>query len=99
MKERGGDVVEWLKRLVAMPTHNPGGDELALCRLLADALDGRGADEVIVEEVPHDDGTPGAYVYTRWGEPRLLVNAHIDTVPVNRGWSRDPFDPLVDGET
>lgn len=98
MRERGGDVVEWLKRLVAMPTHNPGGDELALCRLLADALDGRGADELVVEEVPHDDGNPGAYVYARWGEPRLLVNAHIDTVPVNRGWSRDPFDPLVDGE-
>jgi acetylornithine deacetylase len=41
-------------------------------------------------------------VIATWGRPRLLVNAHLDTVPVNAGWSGDPFvarvvaDPLVD---
>lgn len=95
---RAGDVVGWLSRLVEMPTHNPGGDELALCRLLAEALAARGADEVEVEAVPRPPDQPGrgAYVYARWGRPRLLVNTHIDTVPPNRGWSRDPFSPLVD---
>ena len=98
MSARGDDVVGWLARLIAMPTHNPGGDELALCQLLADALGSRGADEVEVESVKHDDGSDGAYVYARWGEPRVLVNTHIDTVPPNRAWSTDPFDPVIDGD-
>src|SRR5204862_455505 len=41
---------------------------------------------------------PGGYVFARWGTPRLLVNAHVDTVPANSGWSRDPWTPVVDGD-
>lgn len=93
------DVVDLLARLVAMPTHNPGGDEPALARFLAEALAVHGPDEVAVELVPRVDGDgTGAYAYARWGKPRVLVNAHIDTVPVNRAWDRDPFDPLIDGD-
>ncbi len=104
MTGRGDGVAAWLERLIEIPTHNPGGDEPALARLLAEALAGRGADEVAVELVPRPKsadvppGTSGAYVYARWGRPRLLVNTHIDTVPPNRSWSRDPFAPLTDGE-
>jgi acetylornithine deacetylase len=96
---RAGDVVGWLTRLVEMRTHNPGGDEIAICRFLAEALAARGADEVVVESVPRPAEQPGqgGYVYARWGRPRILINTHIDTVPPNRAWSRDPFDPLVDG--
>ncbi len=32
------------------------------------------------------------------GEPKLLFNCHLDTVPVNPGWSRNPFELLVSGE-
>ncbi|HKE15713.1 MAG TPA: M20/M25/M40 family metallo-hydrolase [Kofleriaceae bacterium] len=104
MSARGDGVAAWLARLIEVPTHNPGGDEPALARLLAEALAARGADEVEVELVPRPvsdevpPGTSGAYVYARWGQPRLLVNTHIDTVPPNRSWSRDPFAPLVDGD-
>ena len=104
MTGRGDGVAAWLSRLIEVPTHNPGGDEPALARLLAEALAARGADEVAVELVPRPvsaevpAGTSGAYVYARWGSPRLLVNTHIDTVPPNRSWSRDPFAPLIDGE-
>lgn len=88
----------WLARLIGCRTPNPGGDEPALCRLLADALRDRGADEVAVEEIPRD-GDTGAYVYARFGaRPRILVNVHIDTVPVNRGWTRAPFEAHDDGE-
>jgi acetylornithine deacetylase len=99
-----GDVAGWLARLIEMPTHNPGGDEPALARMLGEALAARGADEVAVELVPRPvsdavpPGTSGAYVFARWGRPRLLVNTHIDTVPPNRSWSSDPFSPLIDGE-
>jgi acetylornithine deacetylase len=83
------DVVELLERLIRIDTHNPGGDERAMARLLADELRARKPDDVTVHEV----GESGAYVLARWGQPRVLVNAHLDTVPPNAGWSDDPFVP------
>jgi acetylornithine deacetylase len=52
---------------------------------------------VIVETAPRTDGRPGAYVFARWGTPVRIINAHIDTVPANAGWSRDPWQPHVAG--
>ena len=91
---------EWLARLIEHRTDNPGGDEVALCRTLSRAFTELGCDATDVWEVPRNDGTGavGAYCLARWGRPRLLLNAHIDTVPANRSWSRDPFTAHDDGE-
>src|SRR5688500_1129482 len=83
--------VDLLAELIEHRTDNPGGDELALCAHLAGLLRARGAAEVDVVEVERP-GTPrGGYVYARWGAPRLLINAHLDTVPANTVWTVDPF--------
>ena len=89
------DVVASLARLIAVDTHNPGGDEHALCALLAEELRARGG-EVRVVDVPRQGGR-GAYVIATWGRPRLLLNAHVDTVPPNLGWTADPYRARVDG--
>ena len=91
---------ELLAELVAIPTHQAGpdgnaGNERRLCEHLAPLLRERGADEVIVADGKRTDGSPGAYVFARWGTPRRIINAHVDTVPVNAGWSRDPWSPHV----
>lgn len=87
-----------LDRLIRMPTHNPGGDELVLAQLLESELRQRGADEVVLARTQRaDSGERGAWVYARWGSPKLLVNAHLDTVPPNRGWQADPFVPRHEG--
>lgn len=90
-----------LRELISYRTVNPGGDEPALCRYLGDALRDRGADHVDIVDVTVG-ARHGAYVYARYGTPRLLINAHVDTVPVNQGWTRDPFvavvEPGEDGE-
>lgn len=96
------DVAELLAELIAFPTHHAArpedaGDELALCRHLAPLLAARGADQVEVVETGRATGGPGGYVWARWGQPRLLVNAHLDTVPANSGWTRDPWTAAVDG--
>ena len=91
-------VVELLTSFVRFPTQQGGGDERALCEHIAPLLRARGADEVIVESTPRSDGTPGAYVFARWGTPSRVINAHIDTVPANAGWSRDPWTPTVVGD-
>ncbi len=83
--------VDRLKHLVAHNTVNPGGDEVGLCESLAQTLRDLGADEVTVTEVKRAGKPKGAYVYACFGTPTLLFNVHIDTVPVNSGWKRDPF--------
>lgn len=91
------DVAELLAELIRHPTHNPGGDEPAICRTLERALRDRGADEVLVAHVPREEPSAqaGAYVLARWGEPRTVINAHIDTVPANSGWTVDPWAGIV----
>ena len=91
------DVAELLAELIRHPTHNPGGDEPAICRMLEGALRDRGADEVVVVHVPRDEPSTavGAYVLARWGEPRTIINAHVDTVPPNSGWTVDPHAGIV----
>jgi acetylornithine deacetylase len=89
-----------LAELVAIPTQQAGpdgksGDERRICDHLAPLLRARGADEVRVVDAKRTDGRPGAYVFARWGTPRRIINAHVDTVPANAGWSRDPWQPHI----
>ncbi|MBX3258769.1 MAG: M20/M25/M40 family metallo-hydrolase [Labilithrix sp.] len=92
------DPVALLSELVSFRTDCAGGDERALAARLAELLERRGPDEVTVADVPRADGKPGSYVYARFGRPRLLVNAHLDTVPPNADWSSDPFAPRIEGD-
>ncbi len=89
-------VLEITERLIAMPTHNPGGDEPALAQYLATELRELRADAVDCQTF-EIDGRRRAYVFARFGTPKLLVNAHIDTVPPNAGYSADPFKPRREG--
>lgn len=82
--------------LIGYRTENPGGDELALCARLAEELEARGPDSVEVVEVPRQGRETGGYVFARYGQPRLLLNVHLDTVPANTGWTRDPFRAVID---
>lgn len=92
-----------LAQLVAFPTQQAGadgraGDELPICEFLAPLFAARGADEVVIGRGRCTDGRDGAYVFARWGTPRTVINAHIDTVPANAGWARDPWQAhVVDG--
>lgn len=96
-------VADLLVELVRFPTQQGNaqrgpGDERALCEHLAPMLRARGADDVIVESSPRTDGSPGAFVFARWGTPRRVINAHVDTVPANTGWSREPWDAHIAGD-
>lgn len=98
------DPVAILSELVRFRTDLQGGNERRLADHLAAELRGLGADDVIVGDVPRASGPhasekSASYVYARYGRPRLLLNAHIDTVPPNSDWSSDPFTPrITDGK-
>jgi acetylornithine deacetylase len=79
-------LLERLAELVSFDTQNPEGDEKPLVHRLARELTALGA--AAVDEVEVGDH---AYVYARFGErPTLLLNAHVDTVPANTGYSAPP---------
>ena len=90
------DPVALLSELVAFRTDVDEGDERPLADHLANLLRQRGADEVTVADVARASGKAASYVYARFGRPRLLVNAHLDTVPPNADWASDPFVPRVE---
>lgn len=76
-----------LRELCCFDTQNPMGDERPLVANLARQLGDFGAAAVEMREV---DGH--AFVYARFGDarPSLLVNAHVDTVPANTGYTASP---------
>ncbi len=95
------NVTDHLSDLVRFKSNQAGADGIAgterpICEHLAPLLRARGADEVIIGEGRCTDGRTGAYVFARWGTPRRVINAHIDTVPANAGWSRDPWAPHIE---
>jgi acetylornithine deacetylase len=91
---------ELLQKLIAIRTHQPGpdgvgGDEHRLCKLLVPMILPYKPDEIAIVDAPRSAGGAGAYLFARWGKPETVVNAHIDTVPANTGWSRDPWTPVI----
>jgi acetylornithine deacetylase len=75
-----------LADLVAFDTQNPSGDERPLALHLARELSALGADNVEAFTAGRHHG-----VLARFGtSPRLLLNAHIDTVPANSGYTAPP---------
>jgi acetylornithine deacetylase len=85
------DPIPILEELVAARSDLAQGDEPALALLLADKLRKHAPDDLHVETVPRAEGRPSAWVLACFGTPRLIVNAHLDTVPPNSDWSSDPF--------
>lgn len=92
------DPVSILEELVRFRTDRVHGDERKLAEHLGAELRRRGAEDISLVETPRVEGKPVSYVYARFGNPKLIVNAHLDTVPPNSDWHTDPFVPKVDGD-
>jgi len=69
-----------LEELIAIDTQNPGAEYAAMRAHLRAELQDRGARVSIVQ----------GNVLATWGTPRVLFNAHMDTVRA-AGWNRDPL--------
>ncbi|HEY2300721.1 MAG TPA: M20 family metallopeptidase [Acidimicrobiales bacterium] len=93
-----GELVALTQALVAVDTRNPPGNERAVAGVCRQALAPYGATVTEVEpadgrlsllaSVAHPDGAAA--------RPTLIVNGHLDVVPVQADfWSRPPFDPVV----
>jgi acetylornithine deacetylase len=79
--------LEWLVR---SPTENPPKriNESGILERLATEL--RGFDVRLT-----DEGAGSVNLFARRGNPRLLFNFHLDTVPAASGWNGSPFELRV----
>jgi succinyl-diaminopimelate desuccinylase len=93
-------VVALTSELVSIDTRNPPGNEAPIENAVVQALADRRPAWTRIEpepgrislvaEMPHPDG-PGK------NRPVLIVNGHLDVVPVNAAaWSHDPFSPHIE---
>jgi acetylornithine deacetylase len=82
-----------LAELVAFDTQNPHGDDGPIAETLAAKLRALGAARTDVFAAGKHHG-----VYAVFGaSPRLLLNAHVDTVPANLGFTSPPLALLERG--
>ncbi|MEW5847763.1 MAG: acetylornithine deacetylase [Myxococcota bacterium] len=89
-----GALLPHLERLVGFDTRNPPR-----------VIDGGGLFAYLRAQLPpdvtvdlQDLGEGCVYLLARRGNPALLINVHVDTVPAAPGWSRDPLKLHVEGE-
>jgi len=82
------DLLAFHRALVATPSLS--GEEGRAAELVVQTLAGYG----VAAEI-WDLHT----VVARTGQgPRLLLNSHLDTVPPGAGWTREPWQPTVEGD-
>ena len=88
-------VVALTQQLVRIDTRNPPGNETAAVAACREALGPLGATIEVVEPLPGRASVVATL--PRTGKPLLVVNGHLDVVPVRASdWSRDPFGAEVD---
>lgn len=75
--------VDLVRDLVAIPS--PSGNEQACAELVRDLFVRERIDVELV-------GSSVLARIVRGHGPRLLLNSHLDTVPVGEGWTRDPLE-------
>ena len=98
-KQGWADPVTFLQALIRCNSVNRQGDEVAVARLLADALQGH--DGIELRQYPIEEGRCNfiARLRSERPGPRIVLSGHLDTVPVgNVPWTHEPFSgKLVDG--
>ncbi len=89
---REQEAVAFLSDLVQINTVNPPGNEKEAARYVADRMGKEGMD-VEVMEVSPGRANVVAWLGGRSQTPALMLNGHLDTVPVGEAfsWNIDPF--------
>ena len=92
------DSVALLRRLVQIPSPNPPGDTREIADFVADEMRAIGCQ--VTQPAP--DAKPearNAIATLGSGSPRIMLHAHIDTVPIAadeaRLWQTDPYAAVV----
>ncbi len=76
-----------LKDLISIRSENPPGDTREILRYVRSFLSNHTRARVVYQRVSKTRGN----VIGVFGDPRILVNAHLDTVPASGRWKHGPY--------
>ncbi|MCI4437265.1 MAG: M20 family metallopeptidase [Ignisphaera sp.] len=111
MSEVVGKAIDWgvkvLKDMISIPTVNPPGERYEdFARYSKEVLEHLGfrvevvrvPDDYVKRFYPDYASYPRYIVLARLGEgkPVLQFNGHYDVVPPGSGWTKKPFDPVIE---
>ena len=85
------EAIELLKKLIALPSFSK--EEQQTADLIEKYLEGKG-----IRVKTHLNNIWAQNKFFTDGKPVLLLNSHHDTVKPNKGYTLDPFLPLVKDE-
>jgi acetylornithine deacetylase len=88
-------LIDLASRLVRIPSFCP--DETPVARFLHGYFRERGYAVQLQEVEPGRSQTIATWRGTGGGRS-LMLNGHLDVNSLARGWTRDPFDPWIDGD-
>ena len=83
------DEIDLLRQLVAIPSVS--GEEEPLARFVENTARSWGLEAI------RDELAVRIEVRGRADGPTLALVSHLDVVPPGKGWTRDPFTPVVEG--
>lgn len=91
------EVIAFLQELVRIPSPNPPGDSREVAEHCAGRLRREGIACELVAELPERPSVLASLGDSSRG-PTLLLNAHIDTVPIENpeSWRHDPFGGVIE---
>lgn len=92
----GGEVIEFAKALVRIPSYTT--DETAVARFLHDFFRREGLESELQEVDPGRFQTVARLRASGSGGRSLMFNGHIDIDPIPGGWIRDPWTPTIEGD-
>lgn len=101
VQEHEAEMVDFLKRLVQVPSDNPVGDCYPIAAFLHKQLGELGFEDVSLLEVDDQDvkatgmislaNVVSSNVFGNGKGSSIVLNAHGDVVPPGLGWSVDPY--------
>ncbi len=93
-----GRCVDLTTAMIQCDTRNPPGNETRILPLLSDVMRGLGATVEVFEPAPGRPSLLARYGACDGSRPILLVNGHVDVVPVDESeWSVPPFAGVMRG--
>ena len=95
VRDRVGDLRQYLSDLIRTRTENPPGDEHLAAKILTQFCEAEGIHYETFEKAP---GRMNVVARVGRGRPRIAVPLHFDVVPAGDGWETDPFEPVVRGD-